>query len=125
MSAFIPAHVVTFTEDLFLHRALSCCLPFLYFSLNNSPQHFFQSRSRGTKLFQLCILWDCLNFAFILKERFSEYRFTWEFSPRPVGISPFSSEYTGLSLMPAVLWAPSTFFILFSVFQPLVSVVLY
>ena len=117
MSAFIPAHVVTFTEDLFLHRALSCCLPFLYFSLNNSPQHFFQSRSRGTKLFQLCILWDCLNFAFILKERFSEYRFTWEFSPRPVGISPFSSEYTGLSLMPAVLWAPSTFFTLFFSFS--------
>ena len=80
MSAFIPAHVVTFTEDPFLHRALSCCLPFFYFNLN-SPQHFFQSGSRGTKLFQLCVLWECLNFAFILKERFREYRFTWQFSP--------------------------------------------
>ena len=80
MSAFIPAHVVTFTEDPFLHRALSCCLPFFYFNLN-SPQHFFQSGSRGTKLFQLCVLWEYLNFAFNLKERFSEYRFTWQFSP--------------------------------------------
>ena len=49
MSAFTLAHVVTFTEDPFLHGALSCCLPFFHFNLNNSPHHFFQSGSRGNQ----------------------------------------------------------------------------
>ena len=102
MSAFTLAHVVTFAEDPFFtelwvavfHSSISIWTTPLIIS--------FRVGLEVTKLSQLCILWEGLNFAFILKERFSEYRFMWQFSPRPLGISPFSSEYTGLFLMSVV-----------------------
>lgn len=99
MSAFIPAHVATLYWRP-LSQSFELLSPIPLFQSEQLLSISFRAGLEVPKLFQLCILWDCLNCAFILKERFSEYRFTWEFSPRPVGISPFS-EYTGLYLMPA------------------------
>lgn len=72
--AFIVAQVITFIRSLSLYVALSCSLVSLYFTLQDSFEHFLQGRSSGHNSPNFCLLGNVLTSPPLLEASLAGYR---------------------------------------------------